>query len=72
MLFLEWYEGLSDVRISERVGYNLLYRGFLGLFIIDDVPDDTTLVKFRSRIGDEVFKRMSIVLLTLRAGQGYM
>jgi transposase len=58
MLLLEQYGGLSDRQVSEQVGYNLLYRAFVGLGIDDEVPDDTTLVKFRERLGEEGIRKV--------------
>jgi IS5 family transposase len=51
MLILEQFADLSDREVHEQVGYNLLYRAFVGLGADDPVPDDTTLVRFRERIG---------------------
>lgn len=53
MLVLEEYADLSDRQVSEQVAYNLLYRAFVGLDMDETVPDDTTLVTFRSRLGTE-------------------
>ena len=53
MLLVEQYGELSDRQVAEQVGYNLLYRAFVGLGADDAVPDDTTLVKFRDRLGEE-------------------
>lgn len=53
MLFLETYADLSDREIAQAVGYNLLYRAFVGIPLDQPVPDDTTLVRFRERIGAE-------------------
>ena len=58
MLFLETYATLSDVEVSRQCQYNLLYRYFVGLGIDDSTPDDTTLVVFRRRLGEERFKRL--------------
>ena len=47
----------------EQVGYNLLYRAFVGLGVDEAVPDDTTLVRFRARVGEagirEVFDALN-------------
>ena len=51
MLFLEQFADLSDREVHEQVGYNLLYRAFVGRGADELVPDDTTLVRFRERIG---------------------
>jgi transposase len=51
MLFLEYWDNLSDREISRQCRYNLLYRRFVGLGLSEEVPDDTTLVRFRIRLG---------------------
>lgn len=52
MLVLEQFADLSDREVHEQVGYNLLYRAFVGLGVDEAVPDDTTLVRFRARVGE--------------------
>lgn len=63
LLYLAYYANLSDRQVAEQVGYNLLYREFVGLSLDDPVPDDTTLVRFRQRVGDgglrEIFDRIN-------------
>jgi transposase len=63
MLIPGQYADLSDREVHEQVGYNLLYRAFVGLGVEDAVPDDTTLVRFRARIGEaglrEVFDALN-------------
>lgn len=58
MLFLEFYYNLSDVEVCKQCQYNLLYRWFVGLHIEERVPDDTSLVVFRGRLGEERFERL--------------
>lgn len=58
MLFLEFYENLSDHKICERTKYNALYRYFVGLSLEEDVPDYSSLSVFRKRIGEEGFHRV--------------
>ncbi len=58
MLFLEYYDNLSDVEVSEQCVYNLLYRWFVGLGVGEATPDDTTLVVFRKRLGRERMERL--------------
>ena len=58
MLFLEIWAGLSDVQVCRELGYNLLYRYFCGLGCDDRVPDASTLVVFRRRLGEESFQRL--------------
>lgn len=58
MLILEQFADLSDREVHEQVGYNLLYRAFVGLGADDPVPDDTTLVRFRARVGEAGIRRV--------------
>ena len=58
MLILEHFANLSDRQAHEQVGYNLLYRAFVGLSPEESVPDDTTLVKFRQRLGADGVQRI--------------
>lgn len=58
MLFLEFYYNLSDVEIAKQINYNILYRYFVGLKIHEPSPDDTSLVVFRGRLGQERFERL--------------
>lgn len=58
MLFLEFYYNLSDVEVAKQCKYNILYRYFTGLQIHDPTPDDTTLVVFRARCGQQRFERL--------------
>jgi transposase len=58
MLFLEFFYSLSDYDVVEQVRTNILFRYFVGLKIAQDTPDDTTLVKFRTRLGEAGFKRL--------------
>lgn len=63
MLYLAFYANLSDRQVAAQAGYNLLYREFVGLSLEDAVPDDTTLVRVRQRVGDaglrEIFDRIN-------------
>jgi len=63
VLLLEQYAYLSDREVREQCGYNLLYRAFIGLGVDEAVPDDTTLVRFRARLGEEgvreIFERIN-------------
>ncbi|MFQ6031783.1 MAG: transposase, partial [Candidatus Zixiibacteriota bacterium] len=58
MLFLEFFDNLSDVEVASQVQYNLVYRAFVGLGMDDPTPDDTTLVVFRQRLGQDRFERL--------------
>ena len=47
MVMLQQWYGLSDPEIEEQVSDRLSFRRFLGLSVTDDVPDETTICKFR-------------------------
>jgi IS5 family transposase len=54
MLLLEHLFNLSDVRLSLEVADRLTFRRFLGLGAEAAVPDDSTLVKFRERLRENL------------------
>lgn len=54
--FLKEYANLSDARLEEECGYNLLYRSFLHLRGNAPPPDSTSLTVFRQRLGEERLK----------------
>lgn len=70
MLLLEQFADLSDREVHEQVGYNLLYRAFVGLGVDEPVPDDTTLVKFRDRVGEAGLRQVFEALNTQWAAAG--
>ncbi len=48
MLLLETWYGLSDVKVEEMVSENLSAMNFCGLQLEDNVPDHSTLSRFRT------------------------
>ena len=56
ILFLEFYYNLSDVEVVKQLKFNVLFRCFAGIKIEDPLPDDTSLVVFRKRLGEERFE----------------
>lgn len=58
VLFLEVWGNVSDVEVCRELGYNVLYRHFCGIGWGEAVPDDTTLVVFRRRLGEGTFRRL--------------
>lgn len=58
MLFLEFYANMSDVEVCDQVGVNLRYQKFVGIGMDDEIPESTTLVEFRKRLGEETFKAL--------------
>lgn len=49
LLLQAWY-GLSDAELEFRLGDSLAFGRFVGLGLEDDVPDHTTLCRFRNRL----------------------
>ena len=57
-----WYD-LSDVKLSAQLARDLLFRKFCRLELDQGVPDDSTLSRFRTRLGD----RLEAVLAEITA-----
>lgn len=70
ILFLEFFYSLSDYDVVEQVRTNVLFRYFAGLGISQDTPDDTTIVKFRQRLGEEGFKKLFNRIVTQAQTKG--
>ena len=49
LLFLQIYHPASDKKVEERAMTDLSYRLFLDIPFPSPVPDDTTLVRYRSK-----------------------
>src|SRR3954469_12706171 len=47
-LLLQSLYGLSDAELEEALGDRLSFRRFVGLGLEDDIPDHTTLCRFRN------------------------
>ena len=58
ILFLEFYYNLSDVEVARQLKFNVLFRYFTDLKAEDPIPDDTSLVVFRKRLGEERFEKI--------------
>ena len=55
---LEFIEGLSDLKMEEKLYRVPLYRWFVDLCPTDDIPDASTISFFRvNRMGEEKFKQ---------------
>ncbi len=63
MLFLEFYGSHSDVDVCDQVEVNLRYQKFVGIGMDDDIPEPTTLVEFRNRLGEKGFKELFSALV---------
>lgn len=58
ILFLEFYYNLSDVEVVKQLKFNVLFRYFTALKAEGPIPDDTSLVVFRKRLGEKRFERI--------------
>jgi len=57
MQLVAYFYGIAkDRRLCEEVRYNLAYRWFCRLSLVDDVPDHSSLTRIRDRLGEEVFE----------------
>lgn len=58
LLLQAWY-GLSDAELEFRLGDSLAFGRFVGLSLEDEVPDHTTLCRFRNRlVRDRLLERL--------------
>ena len=53
VLFLQYFYTLSDRQVIERLQSDAAFRWFVGLSLLDNPPDSSTLTYFRSRLGVE-------------------
>lgn len=76
LLLQAWY-GLSDAELEFRLGDSLAFGRFVGLGLEDEVPDHTTLCRFRNRLVsarlleklfDELDRQLEAFGLVLRQG----
>lgn len=72
MILLEYLYKLSDVAVSKICVHDFLFRWFIGIDVIDPIPDDTTLVKFRGRLKDEGFREIFNELVEEAKKLGYV
>jgi IS5 family transposase len=50
LLLQHWFNGLSDEEVEWQCRDRLSFRKFLGVSRMEDIPDSTTLVRFRKRL----------------------
>lgn len=51
-MVVAFWADLPDERLAIELRCNLLYRAFLGVGLLEDTPEETTLADFRNRLGD--------------------
>jgi hypothetical protein len=72
ILSLEFYYNLSDVEVVKQLRFNVLFRYFVEIKIEDPLPDDTSLVVFRKRLGEERFERIFDKFIKQRKKKGLL
>ena len=71
MLLVAYLYGItSDRRLCEEIHYNLAYRWFCRLSLVDAVPDHSSLSRIRDRYGEEIFERAFEHVVTLCKQKG--
>ncbi len=58
LLLQQWYN-LSDPGMEEALSDRISFRHFVGLSLSDEVPDHSTISRFRTRLGDRYEKILS-------------
>ncbi len=72
LLLQAWY-GLSDADLEYRLGDSIAFTRFVGLSLEDEVPDHTTLCRFRNRlIAERLLERLFAELDRQLDGAGLM
>ena len=69
---LQYLYDLSDPGVTRIRVHDVLFRWFADLDITDDVPDSTTLVRFRGRLEQEGFRDVLNELTEEARRQGYL
>jgi IS5 family transposase len=66
LLLAQWY-GLSDPELEDCLKDRLSFKQFVGLQMEDDVPDETTLCRFRNRlIENRLFEKLFTLMSPLQ------
>ena len=72
MLVVMYMENIaSERKLEERLKFDIRYRYFCDLDIMDEIPDHATFSVFRSRLGDELFKEIFERLLEMIFALGF-
>ena len=72
MMVLEYLYNLSDVAVARMCVHDFLFRWFIGIDPTQSVPDDSSLVRFRRRLGEEGFGEIFNELITVAKRHGYL
>lgn len=70
LLLAQWY-GLSDPELEDCLKDRLSFKQFVGLQMEDDVPDETTLCRFRNRLMEaKLFEKLFSLVNKQLEGKG--
>jgi len=59
MLLVEYFYKIpSDRELCRQLQYNLAYKWFCGLSLLDKVPDHSSITRVRDRFGEDTFKKI--------------
>jgi IS5 family transposase len=57
LLLQTWYQ-LSDPQLEDQIARDLLFRRFMGLDVLESVPDHSTLWRFRQKLAGDLWKTL--------------
>lgn len=57
LLLQAWYQ-LSDPQLEDQIARDLLFRRFMGLDVLESVPDHSTLWRFRQKLTGDLWKTL--------------
>ncbi len=63
-LLLQQFYGLSDPQLEESLADRLSFRRFVGLSLTDDVPDHSTIWRFREQLAKSGLAERAFALIT--------
>jgi IS5 family transposase len=63
-LLLQQFYGLSDPQLEESLADRLSFRRFVGLSLTDDVPDHSTIWRFREQLAKNGLAERAFALIT--------
>ncbi|MDZ7923296.1 MAG: transposase [Marinagarivorans sp.] len=68
LLLQSWY-GLSDSQLEKQLARDLLFRRFAGLSLADNVPDHSTLWRFRNTLDKENLREKLLIEINDQLGE---
>lgn len=72
LLYLQYFYHLGDSKVLERAKSDLLFRWFLQVPITCQLPNESTLSRFRGRIGEEGMQKVFDRLVSIARSKGLL